>query len=467
MEDNEADNQRPMSSSMPSLPALSPSQTATKFNTAMDFKTKAAERQRRAQERRLRSQTEGPKRQAFLAGLLNEDLQHLSKWHGGRPHHEQKKFVRAVDSIYNAFIKMDGTLPALQVQAAQQAKAAQQQQAAAIKAAQAIANQDDPYLRESPRGGPTLVESASAPNLPSKPIDVFEQKKRGRRRQGDDAGSDGASISSSQATKNNLEMWLDAQSMRTSTTGASGSTQFTSISQMTATSSGGVSLCSEPGTTNQAVFRHHKRALAANYRSHGTRDQHDAAYLKDGVPNSGFPECERMATQFRDAYGHKPLGDGEVHQNAYKSVFNENRVPFVEKFLAVAPKEQKEQMGDMVRSLQFLRTMHKRQTSSVQKVEMDLAENARLWRPGLQEPVFTPEQRNLSRVPLGAIGLTGQKKRVQENSPRPSSGPRIHSPSVSGLGSLPLTPRSLPTPLVGGRDLPMTSEPLAPIAEAY
>jgi hypothetical protein len=47
-----------------------------------------------------------------------------------------------------------------------------------------------------------------------------------------------------------------------------------------------------------------------------------------------------MATQFRDAYGHKPLGDGKVHPNAYKSVFKENKIPFVEKFLEVAPKEQ-------------------------------------------------------------------------------------------------------------------------------
>jgi hypothetical protein len=453
---------------MPSLPALSPSQTATKFNTATDFKTKAAERQRRAQERRMRAATEGPKRHAFLGGLLNEDLQNLCKWHGMRPHHEQKRFVKAVDSIYSSFNKMDKTLPQIQVQAAQQAKVAQQQQAAYAAAVHAVVSQDDPYLRESPRGAPALGESASAPNLPSKPIEVFEQnKKKGRRRQGSDGGSDGASVSSSQATKNNLEQWLDAQSMRTSTTGASGSTLMTTFSQLTATSSGGLSLCSEPGTTAQAHFRTHKRALAANYRSFGTRDQHDAAYLKDGVPNSCFPECERMATQFRDAYGHKPLGGGEVHVNAYKSVFKENKIPFVEKFLEVAPKEQKEQMGDLVRSLQFLRTAHKRQTSSVQRVQMDLAENARLWRPHHQEPVFSPEQRNLSKVPLGAIGLGGQKKRAQENSPRPSSGPGIHSPSVSGLGSLPLTPRSLPTPMVGGRDMPMMSEPLAPIAEAY
>jgi hypothetical protein len=415
---------------------------------------------------------EAPQRQVFLSGLLNEDLQNLTKWHGTRPQHEQKRFVRAVDSIYSTFVKMEGAAPAFQAQAQQQAKVAQQQQAAraaALAAAHAVANQDDPYLRESPRGGPALGASASAPNLPPKPIDVFEQNKRKNNRRTPSQAGDAASVTSSQLDMNGLDKWLDGQSISTSTTGGASSSQFTSLSQMTATSSGGLSMCSEPGTTNQAVYRIHKRALAANYRAHGTKDHHEPAYLKDGVPNSGFPECERMATQFRDAYGHKPLGGGEVHKGAYGSVFKEDKLPFVEKFLDNAPKEHKEQMGDLVRSLQFLRTAHKRHTSSLQRIEMDLAENSRLWRPGHQHPVYDPSQRNFSRVPLGAIEGNNPRPKVQEPTPRPSTGPRVHSPSVSGLGSLPLTPRSLPTPLVGGRDFPMMSAPdaLAPIAEAY
>merc|ERR1719183_821335 len=148
------------------------------------------------------------------------------------------------------------------------------------------------------------------------------------------------------------------------------------------------------------IYRIHKRALAANQRTHGTKDQHEPSYLKDGVPNSGFPECERMATQFRDAFGHKPLGGGEIPKEAYGSVFQADKMPFVENYLGVASKEEKQSMGDMVRSLQFLRTEHTRRTTSLQKQEMDLAENSRLWRPGQQEPVYRPEQRNLSKVPL-------------------------------------------------------------------
>jgi hypothetical protein len=324
---------------------------------------------------------------AFLSGLLNEDLQNLTKWHGSRPNHEQKRFVRAVDNIYKSFCKMDSrNLPALQAQAQQQAKAAQQQQASKIAAYQAVANQDDPYLRESPRGGPAMGASASAPNLPTKPIEVFEQTKRKNNRR-NDAGSDTASVRSSEMSRNGLEKWMDAQSITTDTTGGSSTTRFTSISQMTATS-GSLSMCSDPGTTYQDVYRIHKRALMANYRTHGTKDHHEPAYLKNGIPNSGFPECERMATQFRDAYGHKPLGAGEIPKNAYSSVFKEDKLPFVESFLQVAPKEEKEQLGDMVRSLQFLRTAHKRHTSSLQKQEMDLADFFRARRRSVTEEFF-------------------------------------------------------------------------------
>jgi hypothetical protein len=455
---------------VPQLPSLSPQQANVKFNATNGFKSKAQERQMAAQERRMRAAVEAPRRHEFLNGLLNQDLQKISKWHGSRPHHEQKRFVRAVDSLYKGFSKMDGALPALQAKAEKEAKAAALQQAAALAEAQRIANQDDPYLRESPRGPPAaLGQSASAPNL-SKPIDVFEQnKRRGRRQNAGASGSDTASVASSQATKNGLEKWLDAMSTTTYTTQGSTATQETSLSQMTRTTASGMSDCSEPGTHNQMIYRWHKRAFAASKRRFDAKDQHAPAYLKDGVPNIGFPECERMATNYRDVFGHKPLGGGEIHQNAYKSVFNEDRLPYVEQFLDTAPKEQKDQVAGMVRSLNYLRLAHHRNTSCVMRQEMDLHENARLWRPKRQEQVFRPEQRNLSRVPLGALGVegSGMQPQVKEETPRPSGPPSLYSPSVSGLGSLPLTPRSLPTPLVGGKDFSMISAPgpLAPIAE--
>lgn len=457
---------RPSSASAPQLPPLSP-QATVKFNTATDFKNKAFERQMAAQERRMRAAVEAPRRHEFLNGLLNQDLQQISKWHGSRPHHEQKRFVRAVDSLYKGFSKIDGALPALQAKADKEAKAAAMQQAAAIAEAQAIAYRDDPYLRESPRGTPALGQSASAPNLPSKPIDVFEQNKRKGRRQGGGAtGSDAASVTSSQATgRNGLEKWLDAQSTTTITTEASTATQSTTLSQMTRTTASGMSDCSEPGTHNQMIYRWHKRALKASQRRFDAKDQHAPAYLKDGVPNIGFPECERMATNYRDNFGHKPLGGGEIHQNAYRSVFNDDKIPLVEEFLESANKDEKSQVAGMVRSLNYLRLAHHRNTSCVMRQEMDVHENSKLWRPKRVMQVFAPEQRNLSRIPLGSIGLDDLPK-VPEKLP-PSGPPSMYSPSVSGLGSLPLTPRSLATPLVGGRDMQLMSapEPLAPIAE--
>lgn len=455
-----ANEERPMSASAPQLPPLSPQQTNVKSATISDFKTNNLQRQMAAQERRMRAAVEAPRRHEFLGGLLNQDLQSISKWHGSRPHHEQKRFVRAVDSLYKGFSKMPDALPKLQAKAEREAFEAGKQQAAAMAQMQRIANQDDPYLRESPRGAPAMAQSASAPNLPSKPIDVFEQNKRKGRRKNVAGGVSDTASNASEATKNGLEKWLDAQSTTTYTTQASSqATQMTTLSEMTRTTASGMSDCSEPGTHNQMIYRWHRRAYAAGKRMFDPKDQHAPAYLKDGIPNIGFPECERMATNYRDCFGHKPLGNGEIHQKAYGSVFREDKLPFVEQFLDTAPKNEKEQVAGMVRSLNYLRLAHHRKTSCVMRQEMDLAENQRLWKPKKQEQVFRPEQRNLSRVPLGAIGLQGQNPVLQPETPLPSGPPSVHSPSVSGLGSLPLTPRSLPTPM--GRS------PLASIAEAY
>merc|ERR1719352_1543107 len=96
-----------MNSTMGSLPTMA----------YKDFKSDALSRQMAAREKRMRAATEAPKRKAFLDGLLNADLQKISTWHGSRPHHEQKRFVRAVDSLYKGFGKIDGALPALQAKA--------------------------------------------------------------------------------------------------------------------------------------------------------------------------------------------------------------------------------------------------------------------------------------------------------------------------------------------------------------
>merc|ERR1719352_1748476 len=111
-----------MNSTMGSLPTMA----------YKDFKSDALSRQMAAMERRMRAATEAPKRKAFLDGLLNQDLQQISQWHGSRPHHEQKRFVRAVDSLYKGYSKVEGTLPAVQAKADKEAKAAYEKQAAMI-----------------------------------------------------------------------------------------------------------------------------------------------------------------------------------------------------------------------------------------------------------------------------------------------------------------------------------------------
>mmetsp|Transcript_107336 Transcript_107336/g.308912 ORF Transcript_107336/g.308912 Transcript_107336/m.308912 type:complete len:433 (-) Transcript_107336:187-1485(-) len=383
-------------------------------------------------------------RQEFLSGLLNEDLQKLTVWHGSRPAHEQKRFLRSVNTLYKAFESAeDGTWSkqAKQNQAKQQ-QAESQALAEALRAnaaAMARASVEDPLNgppRETPRA---LAASSSEPILkaPAQPIEVFEQRKR-KGRVGD-------------PDYNSLATWLDGQSISSQTTATTQSSQGTRFSQLTMTSDGGSSICSEPGTTNQLAYRIHKRAAAANKRKFNAVSQHVAGALKDGIPNSGFPDCERMATQYKDAYGDAKSQGAHVTKQMYQSVLQDNSHPFVEKFLDTATPDHKDQFADLLRSLEYLRKAHVSQNMSVQREEMNLAENRRLWHPPRQKPVFDTSQINYSRVPLGNLqqGPPGAKTAAAPAPPpeqhhRPQPPP---SPSVSGLGSLPLSRLSTPAVL--------------------
>jgi len=380
----------------------------------------------RTADQRARARREAPQRQQFLSGLLNEDLQALSKWHGTRPAHEQKRFLKSVDALYKAFSDAEhGAGPPVPSQAQLQAKAAAQ---AAARSASAFA-EDDPLdgpPRETPRG--QLNSSVSAPSLPSRPIDVFEQRKRSRRR------------ATGEEDPNSLQRWIETQSLSSGTTGTTSASRLTSFTQLTQTSSG--SFCSEPGTTNQAAYRIHRRAAAAN-RQAGIADQHNAGYLKDGIPNYGFPEYERMQSTFKEAFGYRPLGEN-VSKGMYESVFQNGHHPFVEKFLENAPSDQRENFAGMVRSLQYLRRAAVRDNTSLQRQEYDIEENSRLHKPPRAKPIFTSEQLNHSQVPIGTR-LAGKNSKVIPPTP-PSSAPVPPSPSVSNLGSMPLTRMS--TPLV-------------------
>merc|ERR1719215_2452994 len=101
---------------------------------------------------------------------------------------------------------------------------------------------------------------------------------------------------------------MDGQSVTTKTSAATSSTRVTRFSQISRTSNGSSSLCSEPGTMNQLHFRQHKRGWALNQNQWKAANPHDATGLKDGIPSAGFPDCERLVTSFVDAYGESKMG---------------------------------------------------------------------------------------------------------------------------------------------------------------
>lgn len=398
---------------------------------------------------RRRMRQEAPRREAFLSGLLNEDLQKLSAWHGSRPRHEQKRFLQSVDNLYKAFSNAADGGPKMsraQVQAQERAQAEAKAKAmeSSMLAAQRAA-EEDPLNGppRSPRAQPGLGSSASAPNLPAKPIQVFEQRKRERHKGG--------------AGENSLETWLEGQSICTSATGTTAATsQYTSLSQLTMTSGADSSICSEPGTTNQADFRIHRRARAANKSRFRNEGMHGGGALRDGIPSAGIPDCDRLQTSFRDAYGSRPLGE-KIIPGMYQSVIKSDHHPFVESFLETASENKRQQFAGMVRSLQYLRTAAKHDGWSLQAKEMDLEENSRVWKPPQAKPSMEASKANMSNVGLGTVGIVKTNRQPaapqQQNSqPRPPA-----SPAVSHLSSVALS--RLSTPLVGGKHLPMAVPP--------
>lgn len=374
---------------------------------------------------------EAPAREAFLDSLLNEDLQHLTKWHGSRPHHEQKRFLRSVDTLYKGFVQenpMHRSKASIQAEqnAQNEAKFAAMQ---AASAARARAAEEDPLNGppRTPREQPQLGGSASAPSLP---IEVFEQRKRDGRKFGEEG------------LPNSLADWLDAGSVTTATTGTTATSRFTSLTQKTKTSSGGPSICSEPGTMTQMHYRHHRRGLAVNRQDWEAPNQHEAGNMKDGIPNFGLPDAERMHTAYKEQFGHISAPSSSAIQKAmYADVFKDGSHEFLDKYVAAAPPEKQAQFMGMVRSLQYLRGARKQHGKSTDKQAYDLNENSRLWKPIPQKPWMGPSECNLSTVPLGT--LTKHNPPVVPPTPPP---PRMcpPSPSVSNLGSMPLSRMSTP-----------------------
>lgn len=404
---------------------------------------------------------EAAQRENFLKGFLNQDLQEISKWHGTRPHHEQKRFLQSVDQLYKAFQVAEAgprKLTKAEAQARAQAKIEEDARRAQERAiAMARAAEEDPLNGppRTPRGvpaGPGMGSSASAPNMPSNPIEVFEQQKREtmRRKQG---GEDAL---------NSLDKWMEAQSMCTSATGTTATSRYTSLSQMTATSSGGSrSICSEPGTTNQATYRVHRRAQKVNSMNFAYNDPSTAGNLKDGIPGRGFPEDERMHTSFRDCFGTMPKGC-HINRNMYASVFRDEAHPVLEKFIQNSSQPQKDGLAGMIRSLEYLRRREPREQNPMMREDMNIQENRRLWEPPAARPIRDPSMANYSQVPMGTTGASALSKlKATDKPPTPMPAPPPRnvppSPSVSNLGSVPLS--RLSTPMVGGKDLPFANAP--------
>lgn len=376
-------------------------------------------------------------RRTFLASLLNEDLSNLTKWHEGRPHHEQKRFLRSVDALYKAFDNAVGDRPKPKPSLAERQATAVARQASAAAATAAAARAAAKAAEEDPLNGPPRTprafETLEAAVLPTQPIEVFEQKKRRGLRE----------------EENSLNTWMEGGSITSQTTASTGMSHQTRFSQLTATSASATSICSDPGTMHQSHYRYHKRAFAINRNTWSAGNQHSAGALKYGIPNYGFPDSERMQTSFKQQFGSRDLSQN-INDKMYENVLNSSQHQFVQKFLETAPPDQREQFTGMVRSLQSLRKLPGKRSATTTKDAYDLHEHTRLWKPPVQQPVFDTSQLNVSRVPLG--GLAEKPKPSPPRALPRAAAIEAHpppSPSVSNLGSLPLTRLSTPMTVAG------------------
>lgn len=287
-----------------------------------------------------------------------------------------------------------------------------------------------------------MGHSASAPTMP---IEVFEQRKR-------------ESYQSGNEDPSSLDRWLEGGSVSTGTTATTASRYSRGLSELTKTSMHSGSVCSEPGTMHQMQYRQHRRGFAINKPQQALQDPFEAGNLKDGVPNIGWPDKERLVTTMREQFANpREQPHANISKEMYSSVIQSNQHPFIEKFLDGSCAENRDQFMGMVRSLDYLRTAKEKQTKTQMAEDLNLAENQRLFKPSRARPWFDSSQANISMIPLGTLGKHGPKK---EPPPQPPPMPVAHpavppSPAVSSLMSLPLS--RLSTPQVGGRGLPFAS----------
>jgi len=371
------------------------------------------------------------KRQEFLSGLLNEDLQKLSRWHYDRPQHEQKRFLRTVDALYKEFSKEASG-------ASSSTRAAPPPRPRPSQALPSVL-EDDELRSSTPRGQPPtqlLGASASEPSLPSTPIEVFEQRRR--------AGV--AKRAVREEGFNSLEAWMEGASVSSVFSVTTASTRASGKSNITLTTSSGASSLGGQKTTTQSAFVRPKHVrLLGNKRTQRGCAHIGSEELKDGLANMGFPERERFRTNFTDTFGRAALAES-LPPEACNKVIQDSQMPFVKSYLEGAPSQQKAQFGNAIRSLQSLRRMGKGSLTQ-QKEAFDTEENTRLWMPARATPL-PAGMHTRSQVPLGGASLTAASLKgsgLSQQLPTidkvsASLGMPPPSPSVSNLSSLPLSP---------------------------
>ncbi|CAK9025301.1 Uncharacterized protein SCF082_LOCUS17022 [Durusdinium trenchii] len=302
-----------------------------------------------------RGQREAAKRKEFLGGLINQDLQKLTHWHGMRPTHEQKRFLRSLDCLYKAYDSASapqvGEVSLFELHIPSLQHSTSQCHHAKREAMQRRAEEDP--LAGPPRSPRSGVQGATE-DLPKEPIEVFEQKKRQKLRKKLDPTAE---------DPNSLLEWLEGQSLTshsTATTASSQRTRFTDLSMTSLASS----ICSHPGTLVHESYRPHKRAYAVNINDWKPVNQHEAGAMKDGIPSLGWPDGERIVTSFQEQFGTASAGVRNISKKMYEKVLRPEQHAFISRFLSEAPVEQREQFTGlawgaqrwtMVRSLEYLR----------------------------------------------------------------------------------------------------------------
>eukprot|EP00928_Gymnodinium_smaydae_P071854 TRINITY_DN55337_c0_g1_i1.p1 TRINITY_DN55337_c0_g1~~TRINITY_DN55337_c0_g1_i1.p1 ORF type:complete len:710 (-),score=143.64 TRINITY_DN55337_c0_g1_i1:188-2317(-) len=320
-------------------------------------------------------------RKPFLAGLLQEDVGRVARWHCSRPRHEQRRFLRSVDALHRRACRSSsaGALAPPCRGGDRRASATRGPARGGASALAAARGRAASVLSSTTASRPSRAEEAPEPiiaGVPGLPL-------------ADGDGPVGAG-------ENSLLRWLDGGSAASSaSTASSPSCRLPKRPLSAATlSSIDSSVCSDPRTMQQADFRFHRRALEANRNSWSAVNQHLDGGLNGGVPNDGFPDTERLPS--------KRASGKVLTQKVYGSVLRDTQQPLVDEFLQNATTNERENFARMVRSLDSLRRERAKETTSLSHDELNLAENARLHQPSRARPVYDEGARNHSSVPLGA-----------------------------------------------------------------